>query len=187
MNTITLEWLEQNCACKEYLKFFKTNKLEGFPIDLLSGVEGDFDNFYNWINSQLETNYKLDKNGNTIKKIFENGRFYQCEYDERGNLTKEIYPSGYSTKYEYDKNDNLIKETYPSGCSTKYEYTNQGNTTKEIWSNGDVYQHEYEYDNLIKEIDPDGSVYRYVYEYYGNGQLRSIHENGRQILFIPKF
>lgn len=41
--------------------------------------------------------------------------------------------------------------------------------------------------NMTKEIYPDNKIFKHDYEYYENGQLKSIHDNGKQILLIPKF
>jgi len=43
--TINIPFLKKLNACKEALKFVERNKLEGFPLNRLGEVKGDF-NFY---------------------------------------------------------------------------------------------------------------------------------------------
>lgn len=192
MDTITLEWLKQRKAPKECLEFFERNKLEGFPVDGLGEIEGDFNNFVWWVKCVLDCKFEYNKHGNVITEIVSSGYFVKHEYDKQGNKTKEIHPSGhtYQWKYEYDRYDNLIKEVHQNGIiyQWRYEYDEYGNMTKEIYPNGEVCQYEYDdLGNMIKEINSDGRYFQYEYEYYGNGQLKSIHEDGEQSLFIPKF
>lgn len=211
MNTIKFKWLQDHKACKEYLNFFQRNKLEGFPVDRLGGIKGDFGGIFQWINSQVGCEREYDKNGNVIKLTDSNGRVILFEYDDHNNVIKKTYPSGGVHQfeydqygniikrntssgriilYEYDKHGNMIKNINSNGNSTECEYDQRGNMVKQTYSDGDVYQWEYdERGNLTKEIYPNGDedecVY-YKYEYYDNGQLKSIHEDDLQILFIPK-
>lgn len=209
MDTTTVEWLKRHNATKDILKFFQRNKLESFPVDRLDDIEGGFEYFIGYIKFQLKYAIEYDEQGNLIKvgkggdvteytynqtgKLTKEVRtqgdnVYQWEYDEHGNKTKMVLPDGiihqWEHEYEYDTCGNLIRDH-----SGEYEYDEYGNLTKDITSGGLVVYH-FEYDNIgnkIKEIYLGGHhADEWKYTHYDNGQLKYIHENGQQILYIPK-
>jgi len=190
MKTITVEWLKKHHACKDGVKFVERNKLEGFPLERLNEVKGDYDGYVSWMLFLNSNEHEYDSHGNVTKKTYPNGRFWLYEYDVHGNMTKKTYSNGSVSVYEYDERGNMTKKTLPNGYV--YEYDHHGNITKRTYPDGSVfvYVYEYEYDshdNITKITYPEGSVSVYEYVYYDNGQLKSIKENGKIILSIPKF
>lgn len=201
MNTITLEWLKRNSLRREHLNFFERNGLEGFPVDRLNEIEGDYNKFFDWVNGKLSSKCEYDRNGVIIKETCSDDRVYQYEYDEHGNLIKRsllgitFWGGRTSWQAEYDDIGNMIKEWETLRAHSLYEYGDLGDIVKKKDQYNDAYQWEYKYDkngNLIKKVYPFGALQYFDYEHYDNGQLKSIYrgterENLEQILFIPKF
>ena len=98
MNIITIELLKKLNACPEGIKFFKRNKLEGFPVDKLDEVKGDYDDFVRQIKREINIERKYDENGN---KIYEKCYYWECRYDEDGNMTFCKFPGGDEYYYAY--------------------------------------------------------------------------------------
>jgi len=156
-------------ACESGIKFFERNKLEGFPVELLNRVEGDYNWYMSWIRENINCEIEYDEKDNLIYKRYPNGDEYYYKYDERDNLIHEKNPDGDEYFYEYDERDNLIHEKNPDGDEYFYEYDERNNLIHEKYPNGDEYFYEYdERDNLIHEKNPDGDEYQYKYDERNN-------------------
>ena len=111
MKTLSLEFLEQNNACKEGIMFVKNNNLLNFPFELLDQVKGDHNGYIKWLKECIDGVY---------------------EYDENNNLIHYKNSKGYEEWNEYDKNSNLIHYTDSKGfkCSNEIEYYEDGQLKK---------------------------------------------------------
>ena len=143
---ITKDLLKKGNACEEGILWFERNFKISIDLDKVV-IKGDYKGYIFWIKEELELGLglglkkKYDKNGNMIKKIYQNGNIYKFkyEYDKNGNMIKRICPSGDIWKYEYDKNGNMIKKIYPDGYTYewKYKYDKNNNLT-ELKENGKI-------------------------------------------------
>ena len=185
---LTLKLLNALSACKEGIALVKNNNLEGFPLDRINEVKGDFKGFVEWLKKNLKTQLEYDDNGNMIKKVDPYGDVFQYEYDDNGNMIKKVLPDGNVYLFAYDDNGNMIKEVFPDGDVFQYEYDSNGNMIKRVLPDGAVYQYEYDdKGNKIKEVSTYGDVYQFEYHHYDNGQLKSVSEEGEVVLEIPQF
>ena len=110
---LTIDFLERNGACKSAFDFVKRNKLEGFPLDRLNEIEGDYSGYVGWLREKLKCQYEYDNHGNLIKRIFPDGRKIQYEYDNHGSLIKKIFPDGFESTW--------TTEYYDDGQLKRYD------------------------------------------------------------------
>ena len=136
MNTTTLniEFLTSLNACQTGIDFVKAANLEGFPLEMLDQVKGDYQGFVNWLRKHLKT---------------------EREYNDKGLMTKQVFPCGV---YQYEYNDKGVKtkKITPSGRTFQYEYNDKGLMTKEVTLSGNMYQWEYEFDDKNKLVSVKG-------------------------------
>lgn len=71
MKKITLKKLKQWNACQEGINFFKNNNFEKLDWKNVKKIEGDYNNFVNWLNDKLKSTFKYDEN-NILNKIYKN-------------------------------------------------------------------------------------------------------------------
>jgi YD repeat-containing protein len=132
-NLLTLEYLKQHKACSEGIVFFKRNGLEGFPLDQLQNVKGDFNSYVEWLKERPVHEY--DSKGNMTKEVYPDGRTYCYEYDSKGNKTKLVHPNGRTYCWEYDSKGNKTKSVYPDGDTYCWEYTFNNDQLVEVKEN----------------------------------------------------
>jgi hypothetical protein len=161
---LTIKLLEDLDACKEGVDLVNNNNLEGFPLEKLSDIKGDFKNFKYWLEDSLKS--------------------VKLEYDSKGNKTseKELDSSGnvqLSYEYTYDSEGNKTSEKWLDSFgnvlgSYEYTYDLKGNKTSKKW------------------LDSSGRVVwseEYTYIHYDNGQLNKILDSktDKVLIEIPKF
>jgi YD repeat-containing protein len=212
MNIITLDFLIENGACKEGINFYRRNNLDGFPIDRLNDIKGDFDGFVWWIKYQVsvverkfddkgnkiyhkdswgdEFHWKYDDKGNRIYERRSDSLVYHYGYDDKGNQNYVKYPSGDEHRWEhiYNTDGNLIYKKDSWGNEHHYGYDDNGNKIYEKDSDGG--ESHWKYDdigNVIYVKNPSGYDYEVEYDYYLDGQLKSIIQEGEEVLTIPHF
>ena len=141
------------------------------------------------VNSEKETRYRYDANGNNIETIDALGNSTQTQYDANNQVIARIDALGNKTTKTYDANGNVIKETDALGNVRQYQYNAYGLLELEVDERG--FETTYTYDdelNLIKvsdsfgyevtmeyneheqkskEIDPNDGVKEYQYDAYG--------------------
>ena len=89
MKTLTIKLLKDLDACQEGIDLVKNSNLEGFPLNRLGEVKGDYEDFVTWLKDKLEyIEIEYDTNGNIISKK---------ELDYNGNVK-------WSYEYSYDEN-----------------------------------------------------------------------------------
>ena len=207
---ITSELLKQFNVCSEGIFFFERN----FPLSLFPNgldlskieIEGDYKDYFYWINELFKSQYEYAKDGKVKKKISFNGwiieynqhgdvikqtladgsvREWMYEYDEEGNKTTKIN----GRIYKYNSQGDIVKEisNYGTIREYKYEYDEDGNKTKTIFPNGTI--HKYDHDgDLIKIIHPDGYIEEYKYEYdHKRNKIKEIFPNGYIKEYIFKY
>ena len=129
MNTTTLniEFLKSLNACQTGIDFVKAANLEGFPLEMLDQVEGDYQDFVDWLREELKT---------------------EREYNDQGLITKLVHPD-WGIQYEYNDQGLMTKQVTPSGRIHQWEYNDKGLKTKEVGPEGGVYQWRYEFDDKV--------------------------------------
>lgn len=170
MKTLSLELMEKLGACQSSFPFVKNNNLEGFPLERLDEVKGDFKCYVGWLSRKLEETREYDEKGNCHLRNF-NGSEVWRTYDDKGNCTYLKTSNGFEEWSEYDDKGNLV------------HFKNSFKTSKgfEEWFTYD------EKGNLIHWKNSNGSEEHHTYSYYENGRLKAIEQNGIEILWIPEF
>ena len=173
MKTLSLEFLEQNNACKEGIMFVKNNNLLNFPFELLNEIKGDHNGYIKWLKECIDGGYEYDvdyyKDSNGIESWY--------EYDENNNLIHYKDSTGYEYWESYDKNSNLIHHKDSTGYEEWYEYDENNNLIYYKDSEGIEYWNRYdENNNLIHYKDSNGYEYDNEIEYYPDGQLKKYNE-----------
>jgi len=158
------------------------NNLEGFPLDRLTEIEGDYCGYIEWLKNALSTTTFCER-GNIIERMgFFGATLY--EYDLDNKLTKQILPHGSSILYEYDTCGNKIKESFANGKSDMFVYDDCDRLTKTINSFG--YETVYEYDtrgNMFKQFNSiTNNTLTREFKNYNDGQLRRLDN-----MYIPFF
>lgn len=106
-----------------------------------------------WDNKITET----DRNGNTIKNVF----------DESGNLLEKIYPDGYSIKNEYNEAGDLTRSYSSGGREILYGYDDWGNMLyKSVKISQGYSKTAYTYDSygrMLTKTDPEGNTTTFSY------------------------
>ena len=124
MERVTVEGLKKISACDSAIGFVERNNLEGFPIELLDQVEGDYNSYISWLKNSLKNRWEYDSHGNMVKRIYPDGDEYRLEYDAHGNEIKIIFPDGDEHRWEYDSHGNMINVTWPDSkeylCPTSF-------------------------------------------------------------------
>ena len=110
MTKVTKEVLDKLNACKEGIKFFVKNDLEGFPVDRLQDIEGDYKNYVSWLLDKFD-NCTYDSKGNMLSYKNSNGFSQEYTYDDKGNLLSHKDSSGHSREYTYTKDDKFLTIT----------------------------------------------------------------------------
>ncbi len=185
--TVTLELLKKLDACEDGVDFFRRNKLEGFPLNRLHEIEGDYNGFVSWLKETLKVaeEWEYDQKGNLTQEMSCDGRVWKYEYDQNGNRIKEMSCDGRVWKFEYDQNGNLTKEVDWESDATKYEYDQNGNKTKEVFYDGDVIKYEYDQNgNEANLVNSKGSIWKSESSFYSDSQLKSY--GGLKIPFFEK-
>ena len=103
---ITIEWLKKHRACEEGIVFFERNFLSK-ELDLDSvEIEGDYKDYFNWIEEELFYKWKYDIHGNCIEKKYSSGDIYKFKYyhNNEGNLIKIEKDNKVILKIKYRKN-----------------------------------------------------------------------------------
>lgn len=102
MNTTTLNipYLKAINACSGAIKFVKRNKLEGFPLNILDEVSGDYKGYVSWLHRELKTKREFDDRGNKVSATHPDGIEFRWEYDDRGNMIRETNPYGIEMRWE---------------------------------------------------------------------------------------
>jgi hypothetical protein len=161
---LTIKFLEDLGACKEGVDLVKNNNLEGFPLEKLSDIKGDFKNFKYWLEDKpksVKLEYDLKGNKTSEKELDSSGNVrlsYEYTYDSKGNQT---------SKKALDNSGNVE-------WSEEYTYDLKGNQTSK------------------KRLDSSGKVVwseEYTYIHYDNGQLNNILDSktDKVLIEIPKF
>jgi len=190
MKTLTVKLLEDLSACREGVLLVKNSNLEGFPLEKLNEVKGDYRGFVSWLKHELKHTYiEYDNNNNTVsEKMFDSeGNVewcYEYSYDNNNNMLseKELDSEGnvkWCYEYSYDNNNNMVSEKMFDSkgnvkCCYEYSYDNNNNMVSK------------------KRFDSEGNVewcYEYHTEYFDNGQLHKIIDckSSEVLLEIPKF
>ncbi len=173
--TVTLELLKKLEACDDGLDFFLRNKLEGFPLNRLHEIEGDYNCFVSWLKRTLDETkwWEFDQNGNKVKEAYPYGDVWKYEYDASGNMTKQVDWKGRPTEYEYDQSGNMTKKVYFDGRVLEYEYDQNGNQTREVDCFGCVKKFEHDKNGNKSKIVFFNHHIERKSSFYPDGQLES--------------
>ena len=151
--TLNLKFLTALNACNAAKQFIKRNNLEAFPISMLDQIQGDHNDWVEWIKNKLNSSQlEFDSNGNMIHSKDFYGFEYWQEYDSNGNMIHFKNSNGMEYWQEYDSNWNMIHSKHSYGAEYWQEYDSNG--------------------NMIHYKDSDGYEYHYPTEYYPNGQIK---------------
>lgn len=171
------QWLIDNNACEDGIKFAIKQKLIDMPIDLIrDGIRG-YGTYINWLNDAIKSEILYDNYGRMIQRYIPVNHFssqptilyyfyddnsniinikYEFktyekffEYDTNNNLIHEFDSNDYHYWYKYDKNNNLIYEKNSTGRVFKYTYDDNNNRIQFYNSYGYTISHQYDNNNNI--------------------------------------
>ena len=150
--------------------------------------------------------YTLDKVGNRLAVVEQDGRKVNYEYDDIYRLLEEEVIDGTTrtisytydavsnrltrndsgegnTTYEYDQNDRLLKEV-TNGVTTTYTYDNNGNTLSKT-TGTDKVNYQWNAENRLIGLDNNGDgVNDVTNKYDGDGIRISQKVNGDETRFL---
>ena len=152
--TLNVEYLTKLDACDEAIQFVKRNNLEKFPVSRIDEINGDHNEWVEWIKDVLNSVREYDANGNEIHLKDSNGYEEWREYDSNGNEIHYKDSDGYEYWREYDSNGNLIHFKNSNGYEEWREYDSNGNEIH--FKNSDGYEFSYRV-----EYCPSGQLKRY--------------------------
>jgi RHS repeat-associated protein len=95
------------------------------------------------------------------------------KYDANGNLIGMIDPKGYSTNFAYDALNRQVRETNALGNSWLFGYDAVGNRVARTDANGQLTQYGYYPDNMLRAIQYAGK-YIVTYSYDKNNNVTQI-------------
>jgi RHS repeat-associated protein len=150
--------------------------------------------------------YTLDKVGNRLTVVEQDGRKSNYEYDDLYRLLKEEVIDGTTrtisytydavsnrltrndsvegnTTYQYDKNDRLLKEV-TNGVTTNYTYDNNGNTLSKT-TGTDKVNYQWNAENRLVGLDNNGDGVNEITNKYDSDGIRiSQIVNGEETRFL---
>jgi RHS repeat-associated protein len=150
--------------------------------------------------------YTLDKVGNRLTVVEQDGRKSNYEYDDLYRLLEEEVIDGTTrtisytydavsnrltrndsvegnTTYQYDKNDRLLKEV-TNGVTTNYTYDNNGNTLSKT-TGTDKVNYQWNAENRLIGLDNNGDGVNEVTNKYDSDGIRiSQIVNGEETRFL---
>jgi len=188
MKKITEEFLKKQDACMEGIEFFKRNKLYLFNFDYVKEIEGDYNNYFNWIKDKLYK-YKYDKNNNMIEHKGSNKYIKTWRYDKRGNMIEQKDSNGYIDSWKYDKNNNIVEYKDCNGYTYNYKYDRNNTLIERKSSDGDIeyisnHKHN-KNNNGIEYKSSDGDMEKLECKHNNQGMLLQIKKDNKIILSIP--
>jgi len=126
---ITSETLKLLGACEEGIDWFIKNGLENFPMEKVSEIQGDHENFVYWIRE----NYPLSQKTESDVLILETLSGIET-YDSQGNqLTyKDSGGSSWKSTYDSQGNELTFKNSEKVSWKRVYEYSKSGQLLKII-------------------------------------------------------
>jgi hypothetical protein len=139
--TLNIPFLEKLNACHDGIELVKNNNLEGYPLDKLDLIEGDYNEFVEWLIEHTE-DVKFDQYGNDIADdavytYHEDGSFktahypkhdHTVEFDKAGNETKYTCQGDVVSRNIYDQYGNkTISEKGGRQLLISYTYDDRGN------------------------------------------------------------
>jgi hypothetical protein len=180
---LTKKWLTDNKACAEGIKFFITNKLEGFPLEMLPQIKGDYNNYIVWVKDNKNSLTEYDENGNLIY-IKYTGAEYHYTYNDDNTIATAI--DGRNIKYSYEYVNGLISTiSKDNQIYVQREYDSRNRLIKAIYPPRPVFQNElvetFEYDdndNLLLMSYNDETSIKYQYDHNNNMIVRTHTNNG---------
>jgi RHS repeat-associated protein len=150
--------------------------------------------------------YTLDKVGNRLTVVEQDGRKSNYEYDDLYRLLEEEVIDGTTrtisytydavsnrltrndsvegnTTYQYDKNDRLLKEV-TNGVTTNYTYDNNGNTLSKT-TGTDKVNYQWNAENRLVGLDNNGDGVNEITNKYDSDGIRiSQIVNGEETRFL---
>jgi len=150
--------------------------------------------------------YTLDKVGNRLTVVEQDGRKSNYEYDDLYRLLEEEVIDGTTrtisytydavsnrltrndsgegnTTYEYDRNDRLLKEV-TNGVTTNYTYDNNGNTLSKT-TGTDKVNYQWNAENRLVGLDNNGDGVNEITNKYDSDGIRiSQIVNGEETRFL---
>ncbi|NCT42819.1 MAG: RHS famlily protein, partial [Microcystis aeruginosa G11-09] len=150
--------------------------------------------------------YTLDKVGNRLAVVEQDGRKSNYEYDDLYRLLEEEVIDGTTrtisytydavsnrltrndsgegnTTYQYDKNDRLLKEV-TNGVTTNYTYDNNGNTLSKT-TGTDKVNYQWNAENRLVGLDNNGDGVNEITNKYDSDGIRiSQIVNGEETRFL---
>lgn len=122
---------------------------------------------------ERKTSYEYDKNGNTTKIIYPDGKFIERIYDDQNNLKQETNEQKLVTLYNYNlANNTLESKSLPYGegnrAQVTYKYNNDAQLISVTKPGSNATQTTYENGRVKTVSDPEGNTTSYRYDAAGN-------------------
>lgn len=176
VTNVTSQLLEDLVACQDGIDFFKRNKLEGFPVELINKITGEHNQFVRFVKygicsdftdfeivndlihyKVLNREYTLDKNCNVLE--IKNGkRWTKFTYNEFGKVLTYSNSSGLEQTFTYTPSGKELSYIDSFGCFRNFIYDENENLIEcKSYDKGDSFKSTFdENNNEIYRIYGDG-------------------------------
>ena len=174
---LTKDLLVRWDASKTAIDWFIDVGMEGFPLDRLDEIEGDFADYIGDLKETFH-NSTFDDDGNIIE-YKDDGFSWTATYDKDGNQLTYDDSEGESWTATYDENGNQLTHEYSDGYSWEATYDEKGNQL--TYKHADGYSCESTFDNeghMVMFKNSDGEYTTSVsYKSAGSKYIHYFDEN----------
>ena len=175
---LTIDLLKKLSACEEGIKFVQEYGLEGYPLNKLNEIEGDYCKFVKFLKNTEIIKYTNDELIFLCLDVFPDLQIIK-KFDENGNLTFYSIGGRLINEYYYDENNKLVYKGNEHIIRNFY-YDEKGNLIYELVEENilnklNIYSNETEYDENGNKILEKSGKYEHTFtKYYYNDDNKLI-------------